>query len=78
MHDGATGYLVPVGDANEMAGRIVDVVTLDDERWRRMSEASYALARTFNWQRSAELLEGALLAKVGAAAGAKPQDNLLP
>jgi len=72
VHDGETGYLVPVGDANEMARRIVDVVTQDDERWRRMSEASYALARTFNWQRSAELLESALMDKVGAeGAGAQ-------
>jgi glycosyltransferase involved in cell wall biosynthesis len=68
VYDGETGYLVPVGVANEMARRIVDVVTLDEARWRRMSEASYGLARTFNWQRSAELLESALLAKVGAAA----------
>ena len=65
VQDGASGYLVPVGDATEMARRIVDVVTQSDEAWRRMSEASYAIARTFNWQRSAEILEGALLAAVG-------------
>jgi len=69
VQDGVSGYLVPVSDAKEMARRIVDVVTLDDERWRAMSEASYAIARTFNWERSAEILEGALLHAVGAAAG---------
>jgi glycosyltransferase involved in cell wall biosynthesis len=65
VQDGTSGYLVPVSDAKEMARRIVDVVTLDDERWRRMSEASYAIARTFNWERSAEILEQALLTAVG-------------
>ena len=70
VQDGTSGYLVPVGDAKEMAKRIVDVVTQDEERWRRMSEASYAIARTFNWQRSAEILEQALLAAVGNAAPA--------
>ena len=35
-----------------------------------MSEASYGIARTFNWQRSAEILEHALLAAVGTNAAA--------
>ena len=68
VDDGVSGYLVPVGDPKEMARRIVDVVTLDDARWRRMSEASYAIARNFNWPRSAEILEAALLSIVGSAA----------
>ena len=61
VEDGDSGYIVNVGDAEEMARRIVDVVTLEDARWRRMSERSYAIARTFNWTRSAEVLERALL-----------------
>jgi hypothetical protein len=32
-----------------------------------MSEASYAVASTFNWARSAEILEEALLAAAPAA-----------
>ena len=70
VHDGSSGYLVPVGDAQEMARRIVDVVTQPDDAWRRMSEASYAVARTFNWPRSAEILEDALIAAVNAHAPA--------
>lgn len=70
VQDGASGYLVPVGDANEMARRIVDVVTQDDTRWRAMSEASHNLARAFNWPRSAEILEGALLSMIGQKAAA--------
>jgi glycosyltransferase involved in cell wall biosynthesis len=67
VDDGVSGYLVPVGDANAMAQRIVDTVTQDDGRWRRMSEASYTLARTFNWPRSAEILEAALYRLVPTA-----------
>lgn len=67
VDDGKSGFLVPVGDAREMARRIVDVVTQDDASWRRMSEASYAIARNFNWERSAEILEGALLTLVAAS-----------
>lgn len=67
VEDGISGHLVPVGDANEMARRIVDTVTRDEESWRRMSEASYTLARTFNWPRSAEILETALLGLLARA-----------
>lgn len=59
--DGETGYLVPVGDAEAMAARIVDVVTKNDADWREMSAASHAVAREFDWDRSAEKLERALL-----------------
>jgi glycosyltransferase involved in cell wall biosynthesis len=62
VQDGVTGYLVDVGNPQQMARRIIDVVTQSDADWRRMSEASYNVARTFNWERSAEILEEALLA----------------
>jgi len=67
VNDASSGYLVPVGDAKEMARRIVDVVSQEDADWRKMSEASYAIARTFNWQRSAEILEHALLGMLAAS-----------
>jgi glycosyltransferase involved in cell wall biosynthesis len=70
VQDGVTGYLVDVGNAQQMARRIIDVVTRGDADWRRMSEASYAVARTFNWERSAEILEDALLAALPAGASA--------
>ena len=68
VHDGVNGYLVDVGNPQQMAARIVDVVTQRDDDWRRMSEASHAVARTFNWERSAEILEEALLAALPARA----------
>jgi glycosyltransferase involved in cell wall biosynthesis len=62
IRDGVSGYLVDVGSPQQMAQRILDVVTRKDEDWRQMSEASYSIAREFNWERSAEILEDALLA----------------
>ena len=61
VHDGSNGYLVDVGNPHQMAQRLIDVVTQSDPDWRKMSEASFSVARTFNWERSAEILEEALL-----------------
>lgn len=68
VRPGETGYLVDVGDAEEMARRLHEVVTLDDARWRQMSEAAYATARRFDWDRSAEILEQSLAGAIGARA----------
>ena len=62
VKDGESGYLVDVGNPSQMAERILAVVTRDDGCWRQMSEASHAIASTFNWPRSAEILEESLLA----------------
>lgn len=64
VDDGHNGFLVDVGDAAGMADRILRVVRNDDIAWRAMSEASYAVARRFDWDQSAGLLEAALLKAV--------------
>ena len=61
VEEGINGHLVHVGDANGMAERILTVLSLDDLEWRAMGEASYAIAKRFDWDRSAEVLEAALL-----------------
>jgi glycosyltransferase involved in cell wall biosynthesis len=68
VHDGRSGHLVPRGDAESMAKRLVDVVSMSDAEWRRMSDASYEIARRFSWPQSARRLEGALLQYLGRAA----------
>ena len=55
------GFLVPVGDSQAMAEAILRVLSLKEEKWRDMSEASYQIARRFDWDYSAELLESAIL-----------------
>jgi glycosyltransferase involved in cell wall biosynthesis len=67
IENGVSGHLVDVGDAERMARRIVEVVSLDNDRWRRMSDASHAISRKFNWESSAEILEAALIAALDAA-----------
>ncbi len=65
IHDGRSGHLVPCGDPESMAKRLLDVVTSTDVEWRRMSDASYALARRFSWPHSARTLERVLLKHLG-------------
>ena len=69
VHDGETGYLVEVGDVEQMARRILDVVRLPEPSWREMSSKSYELARGFRWEHSAERLERALLDALARESG---------
>jgi glycosyltransferase involved in cell wall biosynthesis len=61
VQDGINGYLVPVENPTEMARRLLDVLNADEKRWSQMSEASYRIARTFDWDQSAAVLEKALV-----------------
>jgi glycosyltransferase involved in cell wall biosynthesis len=62
--DGKSGHLVEVGDPQGLAERVLDVLRLEPDAWRRMSEASYGMARRFDWDRSAEMLEKALIERL--------------
>lgn len=68
VEDGVNGYLVPVGDPDAMAEATLRILRADPMEWQRMSEASYAIAQRFNWDRSAEILENALLDALDAGA----------
>jgi len=65
VREGVNGYLVDIGDADAMAGAIRSILACDDQEWRAMSAASYTIARDFDWDRSAEILEGAILHWMG-------------
>lgn len=60
VREGVNGSLVDVGDWKTMADRIEQILRLDDASWRTMSEASYAISRSFDWDRSADILERAV------------------
>ena len=64
IEDGKSGYLVDVGDSDKMAECIEKILKLDDDNWRKMSEASYQISLNFDWDKSAEILEKALLEKL--------------
>ena len=53
--DGKTGFLVPFGDVEGFAGRMLEVLENDELR-KRLSEAAIAHAGRFNWDDSAEAL----------------------
>lgn len=40
VHDGENGYLFTPGDADELAARLTDVLTADQDEYRRMQQAS--------------------------------------
>ncbi len=60
IEPGRNGYLVPVGDAEALADRLVDVLCLDDVRWRAMSDAALATATRYTWDDATDLMDSAL------------------
>lgn len=65
VREGVNGYLVEVGNARAMADGILRVLRMDNDAWKRMSSASYEVARDFDWDRGAEKLETALYRWLG-------------
>jgi glycosyltransferase involved in cell wall biosynthesis len=59
IEDGVSGFLVPVGDAEAMAGRIALLVE-DESLLRKMSEAAHERSLAFDWERSTDRLESLL------------------
>jgi glycosyltransferase involved in cell wall biosynthesis len=64
IKNGINGYLVPVGDVESLAKRLVDVLSLDDNQWQIMSEAAYNTARSYTWDDATDLLEKALITAI--------------
>lgn len=65
VEEGWNGHLVPVEDPEAMAEAIGRILALSEQAWRDMSQASYEMSLRFDWDRSAEILETALLRQVG-------------
>lgn len=60
VEPGGNGILVGVGDAQNMARALIDILSLDEAKWREMSDRSYEISQRFDWDRSAEKLERCL------------------
>lgn len=58
------GHLVPVEDPAAMATAVERILSLSDQDWLAMSRASYEMSLRFDWDRSAEILENALMIAV--------------
>jgi glycosyltransferase involved in cell wall biosynthesis len=63
---GRNGYLVPVGDVEALADRLIEVLSLDNAQWQTMSGAAFATATRYTWDDATDLLEQALREIVGA------------
>jgi glycosyltransferase involved in cell wall biosynthesis len=57
---GINGYLVDVEDWKSLARRVLDVVTLGEARWKKMSDAALATAQRYTWDDATDLFEAAL------------------
>jgi glycosyltransferase involved in cell wall biosynthesis len=60
IESGLNGYLVPVGDWEALGERMVDVLSMDESKWRDMSDAALATATRYTWDDATDLLEAAL------------------
>ncbi len=58
--DGENGYIVPHGDVDAMAGKLIDFFGMDEDDWRRMSDAAHATAVRNDWSRAADRFAEAL------------------
>lgn len=60
IRDGVNGYLVEPGDDAELARRVLEVLLLDPERWRAMSNAAHATVADYTWEKATDSFEAAL------------------
>jgi glycosyltransferase involved in cell wall biosynthesis len=65
IEEGANGHLVDVGDAHGLGDRLGDVLALDPEAWRKMSDAALSRALRYSWD-DATLRFEACLARAAA------------
>ncbi|MGB3532551.1 MAG: glycosyltransferase family 4 protein [Microcoleaceae cyanobacterium] len=60
VQDGVNGYIVPVGDAEALADRLVHILSLSEADWQSMSEAAYQTAHKYTWNYATDLFEAGL------------------
>jgi len=60
IEHGHNGYIVPIGDSEALAARLIDVLTKEDMDWRKMSDAALATAQRNDWSNSVNRMEAAL------------------
>ncbi len=60
VKDGVNGYLAEVGDSRRLANRLIDVLALSEQNWRRMSDAALRTAESLTWEDAVLLFERAL------------------
>ncbi len=57
IKDRVNGYLAKVGDADDLARKLIRIAGLSKDDWRSMSDAAYATATSYNWNDATTLFE---------------------
>ena len=60
IEEGVNGHLVNPSDVDALADRVLRVLSLPPEEWRKMSDAAYSTAARFTWDDATDLFELAL------------------
>lgn len=58
--NGKEGYLVPPGNVDELARRLIEVLSYSESSWQTMSKAAYLSATHYSWDNATDLFEDAL------------------
>ncbi len=58
--DGGNGYLTEIGDVAALTSRLIEVLTMPEDRWHAMSDQAYATARALTWELAGDRFEAAL------------------
>jgi glycosyltransferase involved in cell wall biosynthesis len=68
IEEGFNGYLVDVKDDQALADRVLHILNLSNDDWRRMSEAAYRTATRYTWDNATDLFEQSLYRTVARTA----------
>lgn len=60
IQNGVQGFVVPIDDPAALAEKTLAVLNLNDDEWRRMSDAAYKTATRYTWDDAGALFEKAL------------------
>jgi len=69
---GVNGFLAPVGDVEAIANYIIQVVTLAEADWAKLSTAAYTRAQSYTWEDATDRFEAALTAALAQAVQPQP------
>jgi glycosyltransferase involved in cell wall biosynthesis len=64
IKEGHNGFLANVGDAGDIAEKLIKVISMNENAWQEMSKNSASYVKRFDWDISARLLESTLLEKI--------------
>jgi glycosyltransferase involved in cell wall biosynthesis len=72
LEDGVNGYLVDIDDIQGLSDRLVELLSLPETEWKRMSDAASARACEFTSVDATDIFEASLQAAVDGSWGRRP------